>query len=220
MAAMSEPARRVALFGGTFDPIHRGHLAAARAALGSGLVDEVRFVPAGSPPHKPRGTRATPEERWLRAVLATLDEPRFKVERWELDRPGPSFAIDTVRQARRELGGPDGQAVELYWVIGTDAIAPIDTWHAVRELFELTRFLVIARAGFDEASLRAHLARTVPWAPPGAITFCPMPLVNVSSTELRAHLAAGEHAPEALPVPVATFIRRYALYRAPAEVIS
>ncbi|HEY9721124.1 MAG TPA: adenylyltransferase/cytidyltransferase family protein, partial [Oscillatoriaceae cyanobacterium] len=105
--------RRVALFGGTFDPIHLGHLAAARAALDSGVVDEVIFVPAGQPPHKPQGARADAASRWLMTVLATLDEPAFRVARWEFDRPGKSYAVDTLRMARAELGD-----AELYWVIG------------------------------------------------------------------------------------------------------
>ncbi|MFP5503829.1 MAG: nicotinate-nucleotide adenylyltransferase [Candidatus Sericytochromatia bacterium] len=206
--------RRVALFGGTFDPIHVGHLAAARAAVASGLVDEVLFIPAGDPPHKPAGAHASTEERWLMTHLATLDEPRFRVVRWEIDREGPSFAVDTVHHARKALAGPDGQAPELYWVIGTDAMALIDTWRRVRELFSLTRFLVIARSGFDEAALRQHLAGTVPWAPPDALRFVPMDLVEVSSTAIRGALAGGATPEAALPAPVERYVTKYGLYRA------
>lgn len=212
---MARSTPRVALFGGTFDPIHRGHLAVAHAALASGLVDEVRFIPAGNPPHKPQGPRQTPEERWCMAVLATLDEPRFRVERWEIDRPGRSYAIDTLQQAHAALG-----QAELYWVIGADAMAHIHTWHRARELFEWTRFLVIPREGVDEAHLRPQLASVAPWAPADGLRFMAMPRVDVSSTELRARLATGDTCTDDLPASVATYIGRYGLYQAPQEVRS
>lgn len=218
MKGMAPSPRRVALFGGTFDPIHIGHLAAARAAVASGHVDEVHFIPAGAPPHKPAGPRVSASERWLMTVLATLDEPRFRVARWEIDRPGPSYAVDTVSEARRALEAESEAPVELYWVIGTDAMALIDTWHRVEELFALTRFLVIARRGFDEAQLRAHLATTVPWASPDRLVFEPMDLVDVSSTALRSRLAEGEQAPVGLPPLVAAYVERYGLYQPTREV--
>lgn len=209
---MARSIPRVALFGGTFDPIHRGHLAVAHAALGSGLVDSVRFIPAGNPPHKPQGPRQTPEERWCMAVLATLDEPRFRVERWEIDRPGRSYAIDTLQQAQAALGD-----AELYWVIGADAMALIHTWHRAEELFDWTRFLVIPREGVEEAHLRPTLA---PWVPQDRLSFMAMPRVDVSSTELRARLAQGDSCTDDLPAAVATYIGRYGLYQAPQEVRS
>jgi nicotinate-nucleotide adenylyltransferase len=204
---------RVALFGGTFDPIHVGHLAVARAALGSGLVDSVRFVPAGNPPHKPDGPRHAADDRWCMAVLATLDEPRFRVERWEIDRPGRSYAIDTVRQARAELALPEGG---LYWVIGADAMALIHTWHQAEALLRETRFLVIGRDDLDGPALRARLAAS--GGPMPTMTYLEMPRVDVSSTDLRRRLAAGVPRPEGLSPGVATYIERYGLYRAAERV--
>jgi nicotinate-nucleotide adenylyltransferase len=215
---MAPQPRRAALFGGTFDPIHLGHLAAARAALASGIVTEVLFLPAGDPPHKPRGPVASPHERWLMTVLATLDEPRFKVVRWELDREGPSYAVDTLHLAREALGTANEPPPEFFWVIGTDAMALIHTWHRYDELFTLTRFLVIAREGFDETALRAHLATTVPWAPAEALVFQPMSLVDVSSTEIRTRLAAQEPVSDLVPATVDTYIGRYGLYQQRQEV--
>ena len=168
-------------------------------------------------------------------VLATLDEPRFRVARWEVDRVGPTYAVDTLRVARQALaaepgyGGPPahgcaapaepghGRPIELAWVIGTDAMALIHTWYDVRGLFEATSFLVVARTGYDEAGLRAELARTVPWAPAAAVRFVAMPPVDVSSTAIRTRLGRGEVAPE-VPAPVFTYIRRYGLYRQAAGV--
>lgn len=208
-------ATRVALFGGTFDPIHNGHMAAARACLASGLVDRVCFIPAGAPPHKPGGPVASAEARWCMTVLATLAEPGWRVERWEIDRAGPSFAIDTVRHAGAALRAADGTPPELYWLIGTDAMALIDTWRDVETLFALTRFLVIPRDGMDEAALRARLADTLPFAAPDRVRFLAMPPLDVSSTALRDRLARGELPRGALPESVATFVSRYAPYTPP-----
>jgi nicotinate-nucleotide adenylyltransferase len=202
--------RTIALFGGTFDPIHVGHLAAAQAVLDQGHVQEVVFVPAGQPPHKPAGARASAEDRWVMTLLATLDEPRFSVARWEVDRAGePTYAVDTLALARADLG-PD---VDLVWVIGTDAMALIHTWHDAPRLFELTRFLVVARADYDEAGLRAELQRVAPWAPQAThVSFVHMPHVDASSTAIRAHLAKGEPVSGLAPA-VETYIRRYGLYK-------
>lgn len=212
-APEAPPPGRIGLFGGTFDPIHRGHLAAARAVLDAGLVGRVLFVPAGSPPHKPRGTHASDVERYVMAVLATLDEPRFGVARFELDRPGPSYAIETAVQAGRALGVAPGE--KLAWIIGTDAMAQIGSWWNPRGLFEQLDFLVVSRREIEEPALREKLAETVPWAPPTSVSFVPMPYVDVSSTAVRAGLQAGDAAAlAALPEPVATYVRRYGLYDA------
>jgi nicotinate-nucleotide adenylyltransferase len=206
---MTIPPRTVALMGGTFDPIHAGHLAAARAVLDGGHAHEVVFVPAGVPPHKPAGARVDAAHRWCMTVMATLDEPRFRVARWEVDREGPTYAIDTLRMARAELPGAD-----LAWVIGTDAMALIHTWRDAPGLFELARFLVVARADFDEAGLWAELDRHAPWVPRDRVAFVHMPLVDVSSTAIRAELATGLPAAGLTPL-VATYIQRYGLYRQP-----
>lgn len=211
---MSNAPRRYALYGGTFDPFHVGHLAVARAALASGRVDEVIVIPGGTPPHR-GGTHGHAEERWLMAVLATLDEPGLRVVRWETDRAvaGRTFAVDTLEAARRALG-PDA---ELFWVIGTDAMALIDTWKDPRTLFAELTFLVVTRDGQDEPWLRARLAEVVPWAPAERVAFIDMTPVPVSSTVLRAKLARGEDVAALLPPSVATFIGRYGLYQATAR---
>ncbi len=207
---MTTTRRRYALFGGTFDPFHVGHLAVARAALASGQVDEVVVIPGGTPPHRGE-THAHAEERWCMAVLATLNEPGMRVVRWETDRAdqGRTYAVDTLAAARRALGDD----AEFAWVIGTDAMGLIDTWKDVRTLFAQMRFLVLPRDGRDEAWLRARLAEIVPWAPREAVAFIDMKPVDVSSTDLRAALARGEGTSDLLPPLVATFVARYGLYR-------
>jgi nicotinate-nucleotide adenylyltransferase len=198
---------RVALFGGTFDPIHEGHLAAARAVLERGLVDEVVFVPAGDPPHKRARTLASAHDRYVMTVLATLNEPRFRVVPWELERAGPSYTVDTLEHARAVLG-----AVDVYWLIGADAAWGLHTWQQAQRLVTLTRFLVVSREGFDEDGLRAQLALHFPACDGDWVQFVRMPEVAVSSTALRAACAAGR-SPDGLPQCVAAFIARYGLYR-------
>jgi nicotinate-nucleotide adenylyltransferase len=213
---MSTSPRRYALYGGTFDPFHVGHLAVARAALASGRVDEVIVIPGGTPPHRGE-TRVHAEERWCMAVLATLHEPCMRVVRWETDRAdqGRTYAIDTLAQARAALGDD----AELFWVIGTDAMALIDTWKDPRALFAQAKFLVMPRDGQDEPWLRAKLGEIVPWAPPEAVAFADMAPVDVSSTELRAALARGEDPAPSLPPLVGAFVARYGLYRGATELV-
>ncbi len=199
--------KRVALFGGTFDPIHAGHLAAAQAVLEQGLVDEVVFVPAGDPPHKRAVTQATAHARYAMAVLATLKEPRFRVVGWELERAGPSYTVDTVLQASAIDAG-----VEWYWLIGADAAWGLHTWYEAQRLVTLTRFLVVSREGFDEAGLRAQLASHFAACEGDWVRFVRMPTVVVSSTAVRAACAAGR-SPGGLPQCVAAYIARYGLYR-------
>lgn len=207
------PTRRYALYGGTFDPFHAGHLAVARAALASGQVDEVLIIPGGTPPHR-GATRASVEARWCMAVLGVLDEPGMRVVRWETDRAkaGRTYAVDTAAVARAELG-PEA---ELAWVIGADAMADIHTWHEVKTLFERVRFLVAPRDGHGESWLQETLARVVPWASADAWDFMPMPESTASSTAVRTRLLAGDPATDLLPPLVARYVARYHPYR-PAE---
>jgi nicotinate-nucleotide adenylyltransferase len=202
---------RYALYGGTFDPFHAGHLAVARAARDSGLVDEVLVVPAGSPPHR-GATRASAEERWCMAVLATVDEPGMRVVRWETERAdkGPTFAIDTLRVARAALGAD----ADLLWVIGADALRALGSWHRLGALLQETRFLVVPRDSEDAAWLAAWVHRELPEVPPGRFVFLPMPRVAVSSTALRDRLASGSPIEGWLPPLVAAHVARYGLYAA------
>lgn len=202
--------RHYALFGGTFDPFHAGHLAVARAARAE--ADEVIVIPGGTPPHR-AGTGATSEERWLMAVLATLAEPGMRVARWETDRAGAgrTYAIDTLAAARAALG-PDAR---LSWVIGADAMALIPTWKDVGALFAGMGFLVVPRDGHGEAWVRAELAAS--GLPLERVGFVPMPEVDVSATEVRAMLASGGDVGPMLAPEVVAFARKYRPYRSAAE---
>lgn len=202
-----------ALFGGTFDPFHAGHLAVARAARAE--ADEVLVIPGGTPPHR-GGTGATAEERWLMAVMATVHEPGMRVVRWETDRAGAgrTYAIDTLAAARAALG-PDAR---FSWVIGADAMALIHTWKDVQALFAQMGFLVVPRDGRGEAWVRAQLAPH--GLPADRIRFVPMPEVDVSATELRAMLASGRDVGPMLAPEVVAFARKYRPYGTAAEALT
>ena len=133
---------RVGLFGGSFDPIHLGHLAIAEALLTAGPLERVLFLPARRSPHKDR-EGATASDRFAMVSLAIANRPRFEVSRIDLDRPAPSYTIDTVARLLEEA--PPGW--EPFWIIGEDNLDALQTWREIDRLFELVRFLVVPRPG-------------------------------------------------------------------------
>lgn len=196
----------LALYGGTFDPVHRGHLAAARAALASLPVDELRFVVAGSPPHKAGTTLPSPAEDRVAMVelgieeLGGDDRDRLRVDRRELSRAGPSYTVLTLRELRDEA--PDRT---LYFMIGADNWSSLPSWHRADEILELAHIVVMPRRGHDlpPASERVHRLAAAE--------------VDVSSHEIRDRVAGG--APptslvDLIPIRVAAYIEQHGLYSA------
>ena len=193
------PPRRVGLFGGSFDPVHRGHVALARAALDALALDELRWIPAGRPWQKPwQPTDAAHRVAMLR--LATAGEPRFVVDTVEIEREGPSYTLQTLRELdRREPG--------CRWVllVGQDQYAGLHTWNGWRELLARVELAVATRPGVAAAA-DAEVAR---------LPHAGLPLaVDVSATEIRRRAAAGEDITELVPPEVARYIDQHALYRA------
>jgi nicotinate-nucleotide adenylyltransferase len=199
----------VALLGGTFDPIHSAHLEIARAAADRFGLTQVLFIPAASPPHKINAAVASYEDRVRMAELACADDPRFAVSRIE-EGPGPSYSILTIEKLQaRGIHRPA-------FLIGADAFREIETWHRWRDLIAAVEFIVVTRPG-------AHYA-TRPGAdyavPPGA-TVHELPGISlpVSSSSIRARLAAGDDCADQLPASVIRYIRERGLYRSQAEKI-
>jgi len=185
---------RLALFGGTFDPIHNAHLTVAREAASQFSLERVLFVPAAHPPHKVDSLGATYEDRYAMVELACAIDPRFEASRLE-DGSGPSYSIDTVEKVR-------GQAQDLFFIIGADAFAEITTWHRWRELMELTQFIVVTRPGHggyqNPDGARVHRLDTL--------------ALPVSSSDIRQKLLEGR-VPEELPEAVAEYIQSRGLYQ-------
>ncbi|HEX2253359.1 MAG TPA: nicotinate-nucleotide adenylyltransferase [Thermoanaerobaculia bacterium] len=202
--------RRVGLFGGSFDPIHHGHVApvqAAREALG---LERVVVLPTARPPHKPQRRLASPLARFAMVELALLAEPGLYVSDHELTLGRPAYTVETVEWFRAEL--PDA---DLHLLVGADSFVELPTWRRWRELTELARLVVLARPGWELArvlpELPAELSRLVE---AGRIDFVTHRLVDLSATEVREALARGEDPPPgSVPGLVLDYIRKYSLYR-------
>jgi len=189
------------LFGGSFDPVHCAHLALARLALTELQLDELRWVPAGLPWQKARKlTPAAEREAMLR--LAIGDEPRFVLERCELDRPGPSYTLDTVRELQ-------AATPKAHWflVIGQDQYAGLHTWHGHGELLQRVTLAVAQRP--DSVLVVDASVRAAPMLP------LPLPPMAVSATDIRARVAAGLDIDALVPPAIANYINQHGLYRGP-----
>jgi len=213
-------------YGGTFDPVHTGHLAVARAARDA-LGTDVAFLPAADPPHRAAPGASAPQRAHMLA-LAIANEPGFSVDRREFHRTGPSYTVDTLAELRAELG----PQAPLAWLVGADAFRGLPSWHRWQALFELAHFVVAVRPGHGLDALPEALAEACAgrWcagpaellqSPAGGLLRLQMPLHPASATELRRRLRAGEPHGGWLAAPVADFIHREGLYRggtAPAGV--
>ena len=197
---------RVGVMGGTFDPVHHGHLAAAsEVAHGCGL-DEVVFVPAGAPWQKADRPVSPPEDRYRMTVLATAGDPRFTVSRVEVDRPGPTYTVDTLRDLRAQHPG-----AELFLVLGADALVRIRTWRAPDELFGLAHVVGVTRPGSAPVDLERF--------PPGSVTLLEVPALAISSSDCRSRVAEGRPVRYLVPDPVVDYIEKRQLYRRLAGVV-
>ncbi|WP_073257710.1 nicotinate-nucleotide adenylyltransferase [Cryptosporangium aurantiacum] len=200
MSERRPPARRVGVMGGTFDPVHHGHLVAASEVGSLFGLDEVVFVPTGNPWQKDDATVSAPEDRYLMTVIATASNPRFSVSRVDIDRPGPTYTIDTLRDLRR-LWGPD---VELFFITGADALSAILSWKDVDELFDLAHFIGVTRPGYTLSG--AHL-------PEDAVTLVDVPAMAISSSGCRDRVRAGLPVWYLVPDGVVQYIEKRRLYR-------
>ena len=202
MSDLSLPA--VGVMGGTFNPIHIGHLVTAEEALYAFALREVIFVPAGRPWQKDRTGVAEAEHRYLMTVIATASNPRFRVSRMEIDRTGPTYTVQTLRALRAELGD-----VELYFITGADAILQILTWKDPEEVLAEARFIAATRPGYDLDRLEKEL-------PEGfgeRVHILEIPARAVSSTDVRRRVAAGRPVRYLLPEGVARYVEKAGLYR-------
>jgi len=196
---------RAGLMGGTFDPIHVGHLAVAEEARDALGLDRVLFMPAGEPPHKPAASVTSTEHRVAMVRLAIAGNPAFELSRLEVDRPGPSFTVDTVEALV-------GSGVELTVVLSAETFAELPGWHEPDRLFELATVAVVPREGYpapDPAWVEAAF--------PGRgrrVRYLSGPRLGLSSTALRARVAAGRSIRYLVPDAVAAYIAERRLYRA------
>jgi len=189
--------------GGTFDPIHHGHLVAASEVQAWFALDEVVFVPTGRPWQKGDRDISPAEHRYLMTVIATAANPRFRVSRVDIDRGGPTYTIDTLRDLHAEM--PDA---ELYFITGADALADIFTWRDVEELFELANFVGCTRPGYEMD------AETIGSIPAERVTLVEIPALTISSTDCRERKRRGEPVWYLVPDGVVQYIAKHNLYPA------
>jgi nicotinate-nucleotide adenylyltransferase len=210
---------RLGLLGGTFDPIHVGHLDAAAAAQRAMRLDEIRFIPSHDPPHRPSDPRASAFHRFALIALAIEGHPSYRASDVELRREGPSYTTDTLRAMHA-----DGwQALQLFFILGADAFAEIATWREFPAVLDAANFVVIARPGttLDAAAARTPEIRTR-IVKAGAssehrgtsVFLVEAPTRDVSSTAIRARLAAGRSIDDFVPSAVERHIVAHRLYGA------
>lgn len=185
--------------GGTFDPIHHGHLVAASEVAGRFELDEVLFVPTGEPWQKGEREVSAAEDRYLMTVIATASNPRFSVSRVDIDRPGPTYTVDTLGDLHARH--PDAA---LYFITGADALAQILSWRDVPELFKWAHFVGVTRPGYELGG--EHL-------PDGAVTLVEVPAMAISSTDCRTRVRAGRPVWYLVPDGVVQYISKRRLYR-------
>jgi nicotinate-nucleotide adenylyltransferase len=198
--------RRIGVMGGTFDPIHHGHLVAAEEARWQFDLDRVVFLPTGQPWQKPVGVSPA-EDRYRMAVIATASNPAFTVSRLEIDHPGPTYTVDTLRRLRAEQ--PEG--TRLFFITGADAVLQLLTWKDPDQVLALAEFLAATRPGFDLDSL----VDQVPGAA-GRVHRMDIPALDISGSDLRGRVARGAPIRYLVPDGVARYISDHGLYRTPA----
>ena len=187
---------RIGVMGGTFDPIHNGHLVAASEVAAAFNLDEVIFVPTGSPYLKQEALPA--EHRYLMTVIATASNPRFKVSRIDIDRGGDTYTVDTLTEMKAMH--PDA---DLFFISGADAIAQILAWKEPERLWDLAHFVAVSRPGHN---------LTIPKAPEGSISSLEIPALAISSTDVRARARSGKPVWYLVPDGVVQYIAKNELY--------
>ena len=197
--------RRIGIIGGTFDPIHYGHLRAADEAHAAFGLSEVIFVPTGQPPHKTGERVSSADKRFMMTVLATVDCPYFSVSRIEIDKTGKSYTIDTLRQLKSL---PEYLNTEFYFITGLDAVLDIVSWKNPEEIMGLCKFVAVSRHGYTHTRMEE-----LPEDLRSAIIPLEIPLLAISSTGLRERVRKERSIRFLVPPSVEHFIRKYSLYK-------
>ena len=196
---------RLGVMGGTFDPIHYGHLVTAEETLGQFELDEVVFVPTGQPWMKTsRNHVSAAEDRYLMVVVATASNPRFSVSRIEIDREGPTYTVDTLRALKEE----HPHDPELFFVTGADAMLEIFAWKEPDDVLELAHFIAATRPGYDIAAFEQEAPTRHPH-----VSVMRVPALAISSTDVRERVKEGRPIRYLLPEGVESYIEKVGLYR-------
>ncbi len=200
-----ENCKSIAIMGGTFDPIHYGHLVAAEAVRQELDIEKVIFIPSGRPPHKKNKQIANNEHRYLMTVLATANNPYFDVSRIEIDRPGMTYTIDTIRKIREHCS----KDCKIYFITGADATAEILSWKEPDELFKMCKFVAVTRPGFVRDKKMSEYSEN--------IKYLEVPALSISSTDIRNRVLANKTIKYLVPESVEQYIYKFGLYNGREE---
>jgi nicotinate-nucleotide adenylyltransferase len=193
--------RRLGVMGGTFDPVHHGHLVAASEVQARFDLDEVIFVPTGEPWQKTSRVVSKAEDRYLMTVIATASNPRFSVSRVDIDRDGPTYTVDTLTDLK--AAHPDA---DLFFITGADALEQIVSWRRAADVVHLAHFIGVTRPGYELDD--RHL-------PEGSVSLVEVPAMAISSTACRARTASGMPVWYLVPDGVVQYISKRSLYSVP-----
>jgi nicotinate-nucleotide adenylyltransferase len=195
--------------GGTFDPVHHGHLVAASEVAAEFGLDEVIFVPTGKPSFKQAQDITPPEHRYLMTVIATASNPRFSVDRVDIDRVGATYTVDTLRELRDRF-----PAAQLFFITGADALASILTWQDWEEMFALAKFVGVSRPGYELAG--KHIQKALREMPEDALRLVEVPALAISSTDCRKRAEQNRPIWYLVPDGVVQYVSKRNLYRSHA----
>ncbi|GBE27335.1 nicotinate-nucleotide adenylyltransferase [bacterium BMS3Bbin03] len=191
---------RLGLYGGSFNPIHIGHLLIAEFVKEEFFLDEIRFIPTATPPHKRYDSILSADKRFHMIKLAVRGNPSFRVSDIEIKRGGISYTLDTLRQITGQLNKGDA----LFWFIGMDNLIDFPNWHQPEEILKLCKLIVFARKGFEVEDVEPHLREQV--------LFSEAPLIEISSSTIRERVKKGLSICYFVPEPVRKYIQKYRLY--------
>ncbi|NOY78148.1 MAG: nicotinate-nucleotide adenylyltransferase [Calditrichaeota bacterium] len=193
---------RIGLYGGSFNPIHTGHLLISEFVRDEFLLDEVWFIPSATPPHKPKDAVLPAEIRFQLVSLAIQNNPTFRVSDLEIQRGGISYTVDTLRQVRENHRSKD----TLFWFIGMDNLVDFPNWHQPEKILELCQLVAVQRKGFSINQVEASLRKRV--------LFSRAPLIEISSSSIRERIKKGHSIRYFVPDSVREFIKTHHLYQA------
>ncbi len=200
--------KKIAIMGGTFDPIHYGHLVTAEAVMHEYQIDQVLFIPSGQPPHKTDSQVTSADHRYLMTLLATETNPRFFSSRIEIDRKGYTYTIDTIRELKEMYPGS-----EIYFITGADAFSNILTWKNPELLLSSCHFVAATRPGYSRAKAAPQIEALMDQHA-DTLHYLEVPALSISSSEIRARVQQGRPIKYLLPETVENYIYKHGLYHA------
>jgi nicotinate-nucleotide adenylyltransferase len=203
---------KIGVLGGTFDPVHLGHIMMADEAMKSLGLSEIILIPAGQPMSKMK-ERLTPAKHRLQMLsLAVAAKPYLKVSAMEIERPGPSFTVDTITELRKKYGSQD----ELLFIMGWDSLAQLPNWREPDCIISMCSLVAVPRPGFPRPDLKT-LEKNIPGIS-RRVVFLEKPRADISATDIRKKVARGESIDQLVPAPVAEYIKKHKLYQGQREV--